>query len=234
MLRMESLANSMSWDSTKVFMDWNRLVAIGLQNSVMDFRIVALCKATFCIFFGSGCIVLTYVDDCIIVADTHDQINALIQSLHEGDKNFILQDKRLIDKYLRVDIWQWDASSFELNQPFLIKKITKFLEIDNGKINERLTPISKSLLYKDLDGVPRINDWEYWGAIGMLTYLTGSVNQILQLLFISVHNSAQIQCVCMNKLWFALGVIFFLFGAAMENFEINKFDWITFSMSWMM
>jgi len=31
------------------------------------------------------------------------------------------------------------------------------------------------LLNKDLDGVPRKYDWEYRGAIGMLTYLTGSV-----------------------------------------------------------
>ena len=49
-----------------------------------------------------NCIFLTYVDGCITVGDSHDQINLLIQSLHEGDENFVLQDKGLIDKYLRV------------------------------------------------------------------------------------------------------------------------------------
>ena len=140
-----------------------------------------------CVFFGSGCIVLTYVDDCIIVGDIHDQINALIQSPHKEDENFILQDEGTIDKYLGVDIRQQDASAFELTQPFLIKRITKFLGIDNGKTNERLTLVGKPL-NKDLDGVPHKHDWEYQGAIGMLTYLTGSVRPDIAM---AVHQCAQ-------------------------------------------
>jgi len=81
----------------------------------------------------------------------------------------------LIDKYLGVDFKQRYSSSFELTQPFLIKRITKFLGIDDGKTNEKLTPAGKPLLNKDLDGVPRKYDWEYRGAIRMLTYLTGNV-----------------------------------------------------------
>ncbi len=101
------------------------------------------------------------MDDCIIVGDTHSQINMLIQSLHKGNKNFVLQDEESIDKYLEVDIRQLDASSFELTQPFLIKKITKFLGIDNRKTNEKMTPVGKPLLNKDLDGVPQKYEWDY-------------------------------------------------------------------------
>jgi hypothetical protein len=32
-----------------------------------------------CIFFGKGCIVLTYVDNCIVVADSMNWIEELIQ-----------------------------------------------------------------------------------------------------------------------------------------------------------
>jgi hypothetical protein len=48
-----------------------------------------------CVFFGfgQGCIVLTYVNHCIIVGDSMQRINALIQSLHRGDEHFVLQDK---------------------------------------------------------------------------------------------------------------------------------------------
>jgi hypothetical protein len=53
-----------------------------------------------CVFFGQGCIVLTYVDDCIIVGDSTHRIDALIQSLHGGDEHFVLQDEGSIDKYL--------------------------------------------------------------------------------------------------------------------------------------
>ena len=44
-----------------------------------------------CIFFGHKCIILTYVDDCIIIGDMHNRITALIQSLHEGEESFLLQ-----------------------------------------------------------------------------------------------------------------------------------------------
>ena len=89
-----------------------------------------------CVFFNHNCIVHAYVDDCIIVGDSHDDwINLLIWSLHEGDENFLLQDKGSIDKYLVVDIKQSESSSFELTQPFLIEWITKFLGIDQWEID---------------------------------------------------------------------------------------------------
>ena len=73
-----------------------------------------------CVFFGKDCIVLTYVDDCIIVANSMIRIDELITSLHGGDENFVLQDKGLIDKYLGINIKQIDKNSFELSQPFQI------------------------------------------------------------------------------------------------------------------
>ena len=115
------------------------------------------------------------MDDCIIVGDSMHQIDALIQLLHGGDEHFVLQDEGSINKYLGVNIKQIYANAFELLQPFLIKRITTFLGISDGKTNEKLTPVEKPLLNKDLQGVPRKYDWEYRGAIGMLTYLTGSV-----------------------------------------------------------
>ena len=128
-----------------------------------------------CVFFGSDCIVLTYVDDCIIVAKSMFRIDELIKSLHRGHENFVLQDEGSIDKYLGVNIKQLDDSLFELSQPFLIERITSFLGFADGKTNERLTPVGKPLLNKDTLGTPRKYDWEYRGAIGMLAYLTGSV-----------------------------------------------------------
>jgi hypothetical protein len=99
----------------------------------------------------------------------------LIQSLHGGDEIFVLQDEGSINKYLGVNIKQIDKDSFKLTQPFLIECITAFLGIADGKTNKKFTPVGKPLLSKDLLGVPRKYDWEYRGAIGMLTYLTGSV-----------------------------------------------------------
>ena len=123
----------------------NRLLDCGFTQSDID----------ACVFFGKGCIVLTYVDDCIIVGDSAERIEALITSLHGGTENFILQDEGLIDKYLGVSISQLDDKSFDPTQPFLVKRITAFLGIDKGRTNEQDTPVGKPLLNKDLNGVPR-------------------------------------------------------------------------------
>ena len=84
-----------------------------------------------CVFFGDGCIVLTYVDDVIIIGDTTSKIDNLILSLHEGDERFVFTDEGSIDKYLGVDIRKIDDTSFEMTQPFLIERITSLLSIDN-------------------------------------------------------------------------------------------------------
>jgi hypothetical protein len=158
-----------------------------LSNGLQD-RGIVQSSINSCVFFGPGCIVLTYVDDCIIVGDSMDCINTLIQSLYEGDENFVLQDEGSIDKYLGVDIKQMNSSKFELTQPFLIERVTKLLGTDNRKPNEILTPVGKPLLNKDLDGVPQKYDWEYQSAIGMLTYLTGSVRPDIAM---AVHQCAR-------------------------------------------
>jgi hypothetical protein len=106
-----------------------------LSNGLQDCGFVQS-NIDLCIFFGHKCIILTYVDDCIIIGDTHDHINTLIQSLCEGGEIFVLQYKGPIDKYLGVDNKQLDESFFEITQPFIIEQITKFLGLENGKTNE--------------------------------------------------------------------------------------------------
>ncbi len=101
-----------------------------------------------------------------------------------------MQDEGLIDEYLGVKIKQLDDSSFELTQPFLIVQVTKFLGIDNGRTNEKVTLVGKPELNKDLNGVPREYEWDYRGAIGVLTYLTGSVRPDIAM---AVH-----QCACFS------------------------------------
>ncbi len=70
----------------------------------LQYHCFVQCSIDPCIFFGPNCTFLTYVDNCIIVGDMHDQINALIQSLHKGDKNFVLQNEGSIDKYLGLTL----------------------------------------------------------------------------------------------------------------------------------
>ena len=106
----------------------------------------------------------------------------------EGDETFKFTDEGSKDKYLGVDIAQVDKNSFEMSQPFLIDRIVKLLGLENAKHNEKFTPVGKPLLNKDPDGVERKYSWNYRGAIGMLTYLTGSVRPDIAM---AVHQCAR-------------------------------------------
>jgi hypothetical protein len=130
--------------------NWFAKLSSGLQDRGFVLSSVDPSKS-----FGKNCTVLRYVDNCIIVADSMNGIEELIQSFHGGDKNFVLQDEGSIDKYLGVNIRQIDKDSFELTQPFLIEHITSFVGIADGRTNEKFTPVGKPLLNKDLFGVPR-------------------------------------------------------------------------------
>jgi hypothetical protein len=149
-----------------------------LSNGLQDCDFVPSSVYSW-VLFGKGCIVLMYMDNRIIVADSMNRIEVLIQSLHGGDENFVLQDEGLIDKYLGVKIRQIDKDSFELAQPFLVERIPSFLGISDGRTNEKLAPVDKPLLYKDPLGIPWKYNWEYHGAIGMLPILVGVSDRTL-------------------------------------------------------
>jgi hypothetical protein len=72
-----------------------------LPNGLIDQGFTQL-NIDACVFFRKGCIILTYVDDCIMVEDSiMDFIEIVITLLNDGTKNFILQDGELID-----NIWE--------------------------------------------------------------------------------------------------------------------------------
>jgi hypothetical protein len=97
MLQIMKVGNSMFYIRIKAFMDLSRLVTIGSQNSAMVFKIGDLSRAVLILayFLGTECIVLTYVDDCIIVAKSMLRIDDLIKSLHGGDENLFFKMKVL-------------------------------------------------------------------------------------------------------------------------------------------
>jgi hypothetical protein len=128
-----------------------------LSNGLEGFWFVPSSVDSF-VFFGRDCIVLMYVDNCIIVTKSMTCIEELITSLHGSNEHFVLQDEGSIDTYLGVNIKQIDKTSFEHLQPFLTKWITSFLGIADRKTNEKRTPVEKPLLNKDLLGVPQKYD----------------------------------------------------------------------------
>ena len=65
-----------------------------------------------CVFYRDGCVILTYVDDCIIIGESMEIVDSVIKSLHDGDEYFELTDKGSLDKYIGVLIKDIDDTSF--------------------------------------------------------------------------------------------------------------------------
>ena len=78
-------------------------------------------------FFWKNCIVLTYVDDCIILGKNMAIVDAVISLLKEGHEDFKLVDQGSIDKYLGLMIQDIDSNTFKMSRPFLICCILDFL-----------------------------------------------------------------------------------------------------------
>ena len=134
-----------------------------------------------CFFFRKDCIILTYVNDCIILGKNMADIDSVISSLHEGTENFQLVDQGSIDKYLGLLIRDINATSFKMSQLFLICRILGLLSLDEHKTKGCETQVGKPLLNRDLGGVPCKHTWLYQGAVGMLNYLGDSVRPELQM-----------------------------------------------------
>jgi hypothetical protein len=106
------------------------------------------------VFFWKDCIVLTYVDVCIILGKDMAIIDLVISSLKKGHEEFELVDQGSIDKYLGFLIRDIDANTFEMSQPFLICHFLEFLSLDKNKTKGRDSHVRKPLLNRDLDGAP--------------------------------------------------------------------------------
>ena len=122
-------------------------------------------------------IVLTYVDDCILISKESSVIDEFIQSLKNGSENFDFTDEGTMSSYLGVDVSRLlDGNGFILSQPYLIHQIIEALNLDpqTTKGPHGNTPVAYPLLGKDPDGLPRKAMWKYRSVIGMLGYLQGT------------------------------------------------------------
>ena len=103
------------------------------------------------IFYGENAIIITYVDDCILVLYRNKSVfDELIDSLKNGPEKFDLTDEGDINMCLGETKPNM-PKSFKMKQPFLIGRILKLLSIVEGN-NSKPTPATKPVLTKDSKG----------------------------------------------------------------------------------
>ena len=80
-------------------------------------------------------IILTYYDDRIIVETSMENNNRFVDSMQNGDENFVLTDEGDINKFLGIEITQLDNKIFKISPPYLTDRIISFLKIDHNDHN---------------------------------------------------------------------------------------------------
>ena len=81
-------------------------------------------------FIQENMIILTFVDDCILISKDGAVIKDFIHSLNNGPENLDFTDEGTLNAYLGVDISQLPDGGFTLSQPFLIDRIITLLQFD--------------------------------------------------------------------------------------------------------
>ena len=90
-------------------------------------------------------LIITYVDDCIIVGNSMLDINTFVESMKNGSEGFILTDEGDINKFLGIEIKQITKNKFELSQPYLTERIVNLLGLKKKTTYSALTVKLKSL-----------------------------------------------------------------------------------------
>ena len=133
-------------------------------------------------------IVLTYVDDCILISTKREMLDRFTDSLKNGIEKFEFTDEGPLDKYLGVEIEKLDRNEFILRQPHLIQRTLELLGVSEDHYNKRDVPVIGPLLGRDESGPDRKHDWGYRSAIGMLGYLQASTRPDISM---AVHQCAR-------------------------------------------
>lgn len=152
----------------------NGLVTQGFTQSKVD----------SCLFLRKDCIIVVYVDDCLIFAPSEETINKLIQSL---SNNFLLQDEGDVSAFLGVQVQKdTNTKTISLTQPGLIEQVIKDIGLDDFS-KGRDTP-ADSILYADVDGPARQETWNYRSVIGKLNYIANNTRPDISM---AVHQCAR-------------------------------------------
>jgi hypothetical protein len=135
------------------------LISLGFRQSAHD----------PCLFIRNNCLILVYVDDCLIFGKDDLVLDQVIASLKSV---FVLTSQGTVGAYLGIDIQKTTQGFIELKQTGLIKKIISACGLQDQSA-EHTVP-ANVILTADLTGPPRKNNWNYRSLIGMLNYLASS------------------------------------------------------------
>ena len=148
-------------------------------------------KVDECVYYRGSMILLAYVDDCIIISPSDDDIDEVIESLKQptaDTRAFDMTDEGELSDYLGVKITRQDDGTIHLTQPHLIDQIISDLGLKPNTKTKAMPALTSKVLNKDINGHPFREDWHYRSIIGKLNFLEKSTRPDLAY---AVHQCAR-------------------------------------------
>ena len=148
-------------------------------------------KVDECVYYRGSMILLAYVDDCIIISPSDDDIDEVIESLKQptaDTRAFDMTDEGELSDYLGVKITRQDDGTIHLTQPHLIDQIISDLGLKPNTKTKEMPALTSKVLNKDINGHPFREDWHYRSIIGKLNFLEKSTRPDLAY---AVHQCAR-------------------------------------------
>jgi hypothetical protein len=141
-------------------------------------------KTDQCLFLGKDCILVVYVDDCLLFAGDSTVIDKLIRDL---STSILLQDEGDVNAFLGVQINEDPVThTITFTLPSLLQQVLHDVGI-RANSNGKDTP-ADSILHADPNGPDRVETWNYRSVIGKLNYLANNTRPDISM---AVHQCAR-------------------------------------------
>jgi hypothetical protein len=123
------------------------LLDLGFKQSAVD----------KCLFIHQNCVMIVYVDDCLLFSSSDDILDAIIAHLK---KHFNITSGSDTETYLGFEIIRHEDKTITLRQPGLISKVLTLCGLDK-KSNEHMTPADAILQPPAPTDEARTQPWSY-------------------------------------------------------------------------
>jgi hypothetical protein len=141
------------------------LLKVGFHQSSVD----------KCSFIQDDCIVIVYVDDCLLFNPSNVVLNNMITTLNKHFKN---TSSNSIETYLGLEVTHNHDGTIVLCQPGLIDKVIKICDLASEP-NEHLSPADKILHQSDGLDEPRQHQWSNRQVIDVLNYIAATSRPVI-------------------------------------------------------
>lgn len=165
------------YDVKQAARQWHKHISTGLTK--LGFTVSRIDP---CLYIHHDCIILLYVDDCLLFSPDNPTIDDIIKQLSES---FKIGDQGNIQDFLGIRISTDKHGNTHLQQTGLINKILHDLGLQEA--HPKPTP-AIHVLHLYTNGHPREDIWSYHSIIGKLNFLAQMTRPDISM---AVHNCAR-------------------------------------------